>query len=58
MIRFFLRPLVSFMRLPLLILFWAVWLRARSTTGISTPAWPGYAAFLATALRFTAALGE
>jgi hypothetical protein len=51
MIRFFLRQLVSFIFLwrPLLILFWAVWLWARSTPRISTPAWPSYVALAATA---------
>jgi|ERR1700722_2967100 len=51
MIRFFLRQLVSFifLWLPLLILFWSVWLRARSTPRISTPAWRSYLAFAATA---------
>jgi hypothetical protein len=50
MIRFFVRQLVSFifLWLPLLILFWAVWLWARSTPRISTPAWRSYVAFAAT----------
>jgi hypothetical protein len=40
MIRFFLRQRASFilLLLPLLILLWAGWLRARSTPRISTPA--------------------
>jgi hypothetical protein len=51
MIRLFLRQLVSFifLWLPLLILFWAVWLRAHSTPRICTPAWRSYLAFAATA---------
>ena len=53
MIRFFLRQLVSFvfLWLPLLILFWAVRLSARSAPRISTSAWRSYGAF-------AAALGE
>jgi hypothetical protein len=53
MICFFLYELFwfIFLWLPLLILFWAVRLWARSTPRISTPAWRSYVAF-------AAALGE
>jgi cellobiose-specific phosphotransferase system component IIC len=52
MVRFFLRQLVSFifLWLPLLILFWAVRLWARSTPRIATPAWRSYVALAATTL--------
>jgi len=52
MIRSFLRQLVSFvfLWLPLLILFWAARLWARSAPRIAAPAWRSYGAF--------AALGE
>jgi hypothetical protein len=49
MIRFFLRQLVSFifLWLPLLIPVWALWLWARSSPSIPTPAWRSHVAFAA-----------